>query len=481
MKKSFKIIIGIVFIIVCLLALTGCDSSLDKAYKQAVENGFVGTQTEWLASLTEGKSAYDIAVEEGFVGTEAEWLASLKGKDGKNGKDGFDGKDALSPTIEEIYQAAKEQGLVDSFDEFLKKYLEVNLNSIELAANIAMRSSVSVYCTSSAGSGVIYKLDKEKGDAYIITNHHVVYEASQPNKIAKSIKVYLYGKEYGPDSNSQFKEGEDLNYSIPAQFIGGSTTYDIAVLKVTGSEILKSSTIVRAINIGNSNHVPLGSTAIAIGNPSAKGLSVTSGIISVDSEHIVMRTVDETDTVAFRVQRTDSAINRGNSGGGLYNINGELIGIVNAKIASSEIENIGYAIPGNIAIGAAQNIIDNCDGVQNVKIKKAILGVTVRTTYSDVIDDDQTFLNIVNEITVDSFSENSIAESAGLEIGDKLIKVSMGGVEYELNRLFILSDLLFSAKENDIIVITVERMADGEAVEIPVEIKITASSITIID
>jgi serine protease Do len=228
--------------------------------------------------------------------------------------------------------------------------------------------------------------------------------------------------------------------------------------------------------------VPIGSTAIAIGNPSAGGLSATSGIVSVDSEHIVMKAVDELTNVAFRVQRTDSAINSGNSGGGLFNSSGELIGIVNAKINSSEIENIGYAIPGNIAIGAAQNIIDNCDGVNIDKIQKPILGVTVRIADSSAINaDNQLLVRIVNKIVVDSFSADSIAFLSGMKVGDKLINVQIKGTKYTIDRLFILSDLLFDVKEDETIIITVERMVGEVATIVPISIGITPGSITAIE
>jgi serine protease Do len=195
-----------------------------------------------------------------------------------------------------------------------------------------------------------------------------------------------------------------------------------------------------------------------------------------------MKAVDEITMVAFRVQRTDSAINSGNSGGGLFNSNGELIGIVNAKISSSEIENIGYAIPSNIAIGAAQNIIDNCDGTSLEKIQKPILGVTVRITESSsIIDDNQMFLSIINGITVDSFSAGSLAYSKGLRVGDKLLKVQINGTQYKLDRLFILSDLLFNVKVNETIIITLERMVDGVATEMAFEIGIIADCITAIE
>ena len=204
--------------------------------------------------------------------------------------------------------------------------------------------------TASAGSGVIYKLDKENGDAYIITNYHVVFNGNSTTGISDRIYVYLYGMEMmNSDGNT---------YAIPAAYVGGSMNYDIAVLKITGSEILKNSNAVEA-TVANSDEVSILDTAIAIGNPGAAGLSATSGCINVDSEEITVGfdTASGTVSVTLRVMRTDAAVNSGNSGGGLFNEKGELIGIVNAKDADDSVDNIGYAIPSNIARAIADNAI----------------------------------------------------------------------------------------------------------------------------
>ena len=104
-------------------------------------------------------------------------------------------------------------------------------------------STVNITCGSalstSAGSGVIYSIDKEKGDAYIITNCHVIYGNNKTP--SKDIKVYLYGMELA-------------SYAIPATYLGGSVTYDIAVIKITNSEVLKNS-YATAIEFESSDNV----------------------------------------------------------------------------------------------------------------------------------------------------------------------------------------------------------------------------------
>ena len=202
-------------------------------------------------------------------------------------------------------------------------------DSIACAAASGLQSSVSIYCTFettyggtspwdpmpttqtyyTAGSGVIYRLEDD-GSAFIVTNHHVVYDSDSDteNRVSDKIYVYLYGM-------------EDEAYAIPATYVGGSANYDIAVLRVDQSEILKNAAemgAAAAVTIADSDEVVPGMTAIAIGNPSASdtdlgGISVTRGIVSVDSEYITMTASNDSSKVTFRVIRTDAPVNSGNS------------------------------------------------------------------------------------------------------------------------------------------------------------------------
>ncbi len=281
-------------------------------------------------------SAYEIAVKNGFSGTEVEWLESLKGEDGRDGDNGSDGKNADSITISDLYEAAGADGYTGSLSDFIKEYIGKNIESYDeqIAINNAILSVGLVKATFSVkptghyseassatagGASVIYKLDKEKGDAYLITNYHVVYNAdsSDLNGIAHQIKVYFYGFESATD---------ELDYGVTAEYVGGSMTYDIAVIKITGSEILKNGDF-RAVTIANSNEIVPGAGVFAIGNPAAEGIAVTSGIVSKDSEYITMKAADEQTMVTFRCMRVDCAINPGNSGGGLFDLTGNLIAI----------------------------------------------------------------------------------------------------------------------------------------------------------
>ncbi|MDD4275885.1 MAG: trypsin-like peptidase domain-containing protein, partial [Clostridia bacterium] len=327
----------------------------------------------------QGLSAYELAVQNGYEGTVTEWLESLNGTNGEDGTDGLDGEYAGQGLS--AYQIAVENGFTGTVTEWLVSLQgekgDIGSDSVCYAVSKAILSVVSVYCEftitsqythiseteTSAGAGVILSDDKASGTAYIITNYHVVYYADADSEISESISIYLYGMEYE-------------EYKISAIYIGGSLTYDIAVLKIENSTIYTNSDSC-ATKLENSNNVFAGDTAIAIGNPEAEGISATQGIISVDSEYISMTGADDITEVTFRVMRIDTAVNSGNSGGGLFNEDGELIGIVNAKTIEDTIENIAYAIPSNIAIYAANNIIRN-SSTENTSILRCMLGVTLK-------------------------------------------------------------------------------------------------------
>lgn len=227
-----------------------------------------------------------------------------------------------------------------------------------VATQTAIQSAVSVYTVfnkevtvynprpttvtqdvTAAGAGVIYKIQGD--DIYIITNYHMVYdqESTATDKLAHTYYVYLYGHEENQDA-------------LDASLVGGSMDKDIAILKVTFEDV--PDCIVAA---SISNKIILGERVIAIGNPMSQGIAVTSGVVSVISETITMEALNSTNFakryVDLTVIRTDAAINGGNSGGGLFNIEGKLVGIVVAKTIENGIEGMGYVIPVNVAIGEA--------------------------------------------------------------------------------------------------------------------------------
>ena len=326
------------------------------------------------------------------------------GADGKDGVDGADGKDGINGT----------DGITAS------------TGNVAAAAALGLRSAVSVWCTFyeegwrgtvteaySAGSGVIYQINKAEGDAFVITNYHVVFDPDSrtENGIAEEIILYLYGSEI-------------TGKEIPATYVGGSQYYDIAVLRIENSEVLRQSDAVAA-KVADSDEARVGSTAIAVGNPEGEGISTSSGVISVDSEHISMIAADGFTEVSYRVMRIDTAVNSGNSGGGLYDDQGRLIGIVNAKTIDDGVENIGYALPSSSVVAVADNIIDYCFGTDCESVQRAMMGVTVMTVDScAVYDASSGQVEIVETVEIYEVTPGQIG--AVFEPGDVLVSIRLG-------------------------------------------------------
>lgn len=349
-----------------------------------------------------------------------------------------------------------------------------------LAASKALLSAVSINCTfdvtyssgwptfsthtketTSAGAGVIYSLDKADGSAYVITNYHVVYDAESDTEdgISDDIKLYLYGQEYS-------------DYAIRAEYVGGSKNYDIAVLRVKNSNVLRASNAVAA-TFADSNSVAVLDTAIAIGNPEAEGISATVGVVNVESEQLVMSAIDGNGEVALRVMRIDAAVNGGNSGGGLFNDRGEIIGIVNAKMSSSSVDNIGYAIPSNVAKNVAENIIyyDGLDA-SNDSVYRLMIGISVSVSeaYTEY-DVESGRVYKKEKVGIATVADGSAA-SGKLEVGDIITAIEIDGILHEVSRTFNVIDVMLLARNNSTVKFHIIRSGALQTVEMGME-KIT--------
>lgn len=412
------------------------------------------------STFGKGKSAYEIAVENGFVGTEVDWLNSLKGED------------AQKTDIEDIYLSAKNNGFKGEFLDFLKEYLAFEDSSdLVYASNKALRSVVAVVAKhtgtqityipfvgyqeekvefSSSGSGVILSLDKNKGDAYIVTNYHVVYSSNSDtsDKISDDVTVSIYGQ-----------SAENI---ISAQYVGGSMNYDIAVLKVTNSLVLSLSDCVEA-EVADSNDLVVGQGVVAVGNAEGLGISVTKGIVSVPSEYIAMTASDGRTAIELRVVRIDAGINAGNSGGGLFDQNGKLIGVVNAKMVDEEIEAMGYAIPSSVAIAVANQII------LNGSVKICDIGISYEGTNAFAsFNTDLQVYETKESVTV---TEVTFGGPSSLKIkkNDVITAIGfLGGQLQELNHAYQLTDFLLNCKAGDTVVVVLTRADEQLEVKISV-------------
>ena len=291
-----------------------------------------------------------------------------------------------------------------------------------------------------AGSGVFYSVDKINGDAYVITNYHVVY--TKDYGVADEISLYLYGMELS-------------SYAIPATLVGGSITYDIAVLKIEKNDVIKNS-YATPVTFGDSDLVRVFDTVFAVGNAEANGMSATKGMVSVESESLQLEGADES-IISLRVMRFDAAVNHGNSGGGLYDTDGKLIGIVSAKDVSADVDNIGYAIPSNLAKLLAENIIHYCDGNTSTKVSKALLGITITAYVSGLhVDPETGDISQVDMVEVIEVTKGSIADGKVL-VGDIINRISVNGVTRPVTKIHHVTDFMLAAREGQTVSLDITR------------------------
>lgn len=453
MKRKSKLLVGMLCLLLSLsFALTGCggDTVIGVMNARINENGE-------LILTYQGGQEQNLGV---VVGKD--------GADGKDGVDGLDGKDGLdgTPGSSDIVINGSAGDVTAASAKGLRSAVRIISNFTATVQQggywpgFGGGSSKEEY--SSEGSGVIYQLDKSSGDAFIITNYHVVYDASSDseNGISQDILVCIYG-------------GETEEQAISATYVGGSLYYDIAVLRIEDSQLLRNSQV-SAVELADSDAVVVGQKAIAIGNAQGLGIATTAGIVSVDSEYINMTAADGRTEVSFRVMRVDTAVNSGNSGGGLYNDRGQLIGIVNAKVVYDGVESIGYAIPVNVAVAVAENIIHYCYGTDVERVQRAMLGITVTTSDSKAVYDTETgSVHIEEQVYVYEVTKNSLAEGL-LQAGDVLLSASVNDQTTQITRQYHVIDMMLSVRVGDTVSFTVLR--DGQ--QLAVDITITADCLT---
>ena len=392
---------------------------------------------------------------------------------GKDGVNGVDGTDAQNVTVQDVYDTYKKVYSDENmtFKEFCEKYLTAE-NDGTAALNSVLRSCMKVYTAFDegyytkkpalyCGSAVVYKMEEKY--TYILTNYHVVYDenVNGSDKISTGIYAYLYGSESSPVLNfskTDYKPAADDEYAIECEYIGGAINYDVAVIRANTADILKVNpqTVPVAVNY-NYN---VGDNTYAVGNPDDGGISVTEGIVSVDSDYVSLA-IDSKERT-YRSIRTDTALTHGNSGGGLFNMRGELIGLNNSGDAS--ITSMNYAIPASILTGVADGVIyyHNSDVTGKTKnTYKTLLGVTSQSENSRYVFDESTGGGYIEEnVVIKTVNSGSLAEALGLKVGDILNAVSLNGKKYEISRQYQIADLLLNARASD--KIKIEYMRNGQ-------------------
>lgn len=270
------------------------------------------------------------------------------------------------------------------------------------------------HTTTSAASGSGFILT---ADGYIVTNYHVIENAQK-------IQVTTYD-----------------NTSYNALLVGYDESNDIAVLKIEAENLTP-------VVIGDSSNMNVGDDVVAIGNPLGElTFSLTGGKVSA-----LNREVTTSDGVTMELIQTDCAINSGNSGGALFNMHGEVIGITNAKYSTSSsseasIDNIGFAIP-------ISNVIDIIESI----IEKGY----VSTPYIGVTVTDASTQYSFDGALVAGVSTNSPAQEAGLQEGDVITAVNGEAITGSGD----LKSKISSSEVSDILSLEVYR--NGETIQINV-------------
>ena len=275
----------------------------------------------------------------------------------------------------------------------------------------------------SSGSGII--VGQNDTELLIATNNHVVKDTNSitvcftnQDGTAAVSDTLTDTSTNGGDTDSQ---NVDLENAVEAKIKGTDADNDLAVVAVKIEDIpedLRSQ--IKVATLGDSDSLVIGEQVVAIGNALGYGQSVTSGHVSALNKKVSSENADST------FIQTDAAINPGNSGGALLNMKGELIGINSAKIASDEVEGMGFAIP----ISKAQPILDELmsketrDKVEDEN-KAAYIGITCKNVTSDAAE----YYNMPLGVFVDSVSEDGPADKAGIQAGDIIRKIDGTSVE----------------------------------------------------
>lgn len=317
---------------------------------------------------------------------------------------------------------ASSTSTANSTSEIVKKTAD---SVVEISTeSVVTGSFAQQYVQQGAGSGVIISQD-----GYILTNNHVINGAN-------SVKVRL-------------RDSTEYDATI----VGSDSDNDIALLKV-------SATGLSPATFGDSNSLAVGDYVVAIGNPLGElGGTVTDGIISALARKV---TIEDTQMTLLQ---TNAQVNPGNSGGGLFNANGELVGIVNAKQSATEVEGIAFAIPIN-------NVLDI---LSDLKEYGYVTGkVDLGIDFTDITSDETAFYYGVNQtgcyvLSVDSGSN---AEKAGVTRGDLVTKVN----DTDVSSSSDITTALEKAEVGDTVTFTVSRRGTSKTISFVLEEYVPAVS-----
>lgn len=322
---------------------------------------------------------------------------------------------------------------VDPYDRIIQAAATVRPAVVSIINHKEDNEELNILDESALGSGVIYKIDDDK--AFIITNNHVIEGSSKLEVVTV--------------------DGETRK----ATLVGADKVTDIAVLSVAAKGITTVA------EIGDSSKLRWGETVIAIGNPLGLGDSLTSGIVSYTERTIpVSLNQDGVYDWEQEVIQTDAAINEGNSGGALVDLDGKVIGINTMKISDTGVEGLGFAIPANHVMKTADEL------AANGRIARSYLGVysvDLNNPYVPLAEDQRKELNLPTSVTDGVVVLDAVgpAKDAGLQFNDVITKFNDKQITSTLSLRKYLYD---NTKIGDDLKITFYR--NGEVKQITVKL-----------
>lgn len=319
----------------------------------------------------------------------------------------------------------------DPYDRIIQAAAHVRPSVVSIV-NHKTGSSLSME-DSALGSGVIFK--KEDGKAYIMTNHHVVEGAS--------------------DLEIVTVDGE----THKAKLVGKDRVSDIAVLSA------EDKGLGAVAEIGDSSKLQRGQTVLAIGNPLGLGGTLTSGIVSY-TDRILPVSINQDGVYDWEqnVIQTDAAINEGNSGGALVDLNGKVVGINTMKISDTGVEGLGFAIPMNEVMKTVDSLL------LNGKVSRPYLGVytvDLSNPYAPLDDEQRKDLKLPSHVDsgVVVLEASGPASDAGMKLNDVITEFDGQKITSTLDLRKYLYD---QKKIGDTIEVTFYR--DGKAEKVSVKL-----------
>ena len=337
----------------------------------------------------------------------------------------FDNQSQSQPQGEQAMEVFAGGGVGNSYAALVEA---VEPSVVNISAAVAREQSFGGFSVPQAGevagSGILFAETDTK--YYVVTNNHVITSA-------QAVFVSINGQE-----------------GVAASPVGGDAVNDLAVISILKADVIKAGIQnVVVAKFGDSDTVRVGDEVLAIGNALGEGNTATNGIISAPAKDVAIQ------DRLMKLLQTNAAINEGNSGGPLVNMRGEVIGINTAKLASSSIEGMGFAIPSNVAKPIIEGLMQ----------AKPMLGVEINNISAEMAS----HLNLPQAgVIIVGLVADAPAERAGLQINDIITGVN----DEPVLTAEQLQEAVRRHKAGDTVKVKVIRVVDGTNEFLTISVKL---------